>query len=60
MMNIYYAFWLQNVISERYPALYDIAMIYYISFQTSYLVERSFSTADQPRGKQKQSMSITD
>ena len=54
------AFWLQNGISERYPALYNIVKKFYVAFPTSYLVERGFSAVAQLLGKQRQSLSITE
>ena len=54
------AFWLQNGISERYPALYDIVTKFYIAFPTSDLVERGFSAITQLHGKQRQSLCITE
>ena len=54
------AFWLQNGISERYPALYNIAKKFYIAFPTSYLVERGFSAVAQLLDKQRQRLSITE
>ena len=53
------AFWLQNGISERYPALYNIVKKFYIAFPTSYLVERGFSAVAQLLGKQRQKLCIT-
>lgn len=51
------AFWLQNGISESYPALYNIVKKCYIAFPTSYLAERGFSAVAQLLGKQRQSLS---
>ena len=45
------AFWLQNGISEHYPALYDIVNKFYIAFPTSYLVEWGFRAVAQLLGK---------
>ena len=51
-------FWLQECISERYPALWNIAKKFFIAFPTSYLVERGFSAVAQLLGKQRQRLDI--
>ena len=48
------------MLSEHYSALYHIAKKFYISFPTSYLVERGFSVVAQLLGKQRQSLCITE
>ena len=53
-------FWLQNGISEHYPALYNIVKKFYIAFPTSYLVERGFSAVALPLGKYRLSLSIAE
>ncbi|CAL4118894.1 unnamed protein product, partial [Meganyctiphanes norvegica] len=49
-------FWLQNKISESYPALWSRVNIFFIAFPTSYLVEQGFSAVVQILGKQRQKL----
>ena len=53
-------FWLQNKISESYPALWRRVNLFFIAFPTSYLVERGFSAVVQILGKQRQKLDITE
>ena len=56
----YQDFWLQKKTSDFYPVLCNKAKIYFITFPTSYLVERGFNAVALLRSKQRKRLGITE
>ena len=56
----YQKFWLQRNIESQYPALWNIAQKYLISFPSSYLVERGFSVVTNILTKQRNRLKINE
>ncbi|XP_029654093.1 protein FAM200A-like [Octopus sinensis] len=54
----YQDFWLQAVIPEKYPVLWEKAKLFFIAFPTSYLVERSFNVLSQLVAKSRNRLDV--
>ena len=56
----YQAFWMQTAIPKCYPTLWKDIKLFFITFPTSYLVEKGFSAVSRLLTKQRNKLNITE